>query len=99
MAFRFIAANEHPDHDTIAAFRRRFLPRIEGCSSRCCCWPARWACSSWARWRSTAPRSSANASRHSALSYEHAAKIEAQLKAEVADLMAKAEAADQADSA
>jgi hypothetical protein len=39
----------------------------------------------------------ANASRHSALSYEHAGKIEAQLKAEVADLLAKAESADQAD--
>jgi hypothetical protein len=39
----------------------------------------------------------ANASRHSALSYEHAGKIEAQLQAEVAELMAKAEAADQAD--
>jgi hypothetical protein len=39
----------------------------------------------------------ANASRHSALSYEHAGKIEAQLKAEVADLLGKAEAADQAD--
>jgi len=39
----------------------------------------------------------ANASRHSALSYEHAGKIEAQLKAEVAKLLAKAEAADQAD--
>jgi hypothetical protein len=38
----------------------------------------------------------ANASRHSALSYE-AGKIEAQLKAEVAELMAKAEAADKAD--
>jgi hypothetical protein len=40
----------------------------------------------------------ANASRHSALSYEHASKIEAQLKAEVADLLGKAEAADQADA-
>jgi hypothetical protein len=39
----------------------------------------------------------ANASRHSALSYEHAGKIEAQLKAEVAELLARAEAADQAD--
>jgi transposase len=29
VAFRFIAANEHPDHDTIAAFRRRFLKEIE----------------------------------------------------------------------
>src|SRR6516164_5518857 len=39
----------------------------------------------------------ANASRHSALSYEHAGKLEAQLKAEVGTLLAKAEAADQAD--
>src|SRR5580698_7990210 len=30
VAFRFIAANEHPDHDTIAAFRRRFLGEIKG---------------------------------------------------------------------
>ena len=39
----------------------------------------------------------ANASRHSALSYEHAGKIEAQLKAEVAELLARAKAADHAD--
>ena len=29
VAFRFIAANDHPDHDTIANFRRRFLKDIE----------------------------------------------------------------------
>src|SRR5271157_1293397 len=29
VAFRFIAANDHPDHDTIATFRRRFLEEIE----------------------------------------------------------------------
>ena len=29
VAFRFIATNGHPDHDTIAAFRRRFLQQIE----------------------------------------------------------------------
>ena len=29
VAFRFIAANDHPDHDTIATFRRRFLKQIE----------------------------------------------------------------------
>lgn len=37
----------------------------------------------------------ANASRHSALSYGHAEKIEAHLKAEVQELLALAEAADQ----
>ena len=30
VAFRFIAANDHPDHDTIATFRRRFLKEIAG---------------------------------------------------------------------
>jgi hypothetical protein len=39
----------------------------------------------------------ANASRHSALSYEHAGKIGVQLKAAVGDLLGKAETADQAD--
>src|SRR4051794_7485941 len=29
VAFRFIAANQHPDHDTIASFRRPFLKQIE----------------------------------------------------------------------
>jgi len=41
----------------------------------------------------------ANASRHSALSYGHASQIEAQLKAEVAELMARAEAAEASDVA
>ena len=30
VAFRFIAANLHPDHDTIAAFRKRFIGRLGG---------------------------------------------------------------------
>ena len=36
----------------------------------------------------------ANASRHCALSYGHAEKIEAQLQVEVVELLARAEAAD-----
>ncbi|MEQ1674383.1 MAG: transposase, partial [Candidatus Nitrotoga sp.] len=30
VAFRFVAANEHPDHDTLNTFRKRFLKDIEG---------------------------------------------------------------------
>ena len=30
VAFRFVAANQHPDHDTIAAFRRRFFEGDRG---------------------------------------------------------------------
>src|SRR5579863_1771098 len=29
VAFRYLAANTHPDHNTIAAFRRRFLPYLQ----------------------------------------------------------------------
>lgn len=38
----------------------------------------------------------ANASKHKALSYEHACKLENQIKTEVAELLKKAEAADRA---
>ena len=97
VAFRFIAANEHPDHDTIATFRRRFLDRSRRCSCRCSVWPARWGCSKLGTVALDGTKIHANASRHSALSHEHASRIEAQLKAEVADLLGKAEAADQAE--
>jgi transposase len=29
LAFRYIAANTHPDHDTLCTFRKRFLEEIE----------------------------------------------------------------------
>ena len=30
VAFRFITGDTHPDHDTIATFRKRFLKELEG---------------------------------------------------------------------
>ena len=44
VALRFVAANQHRDHDTIATFRQRFVKQIEGLLCRCCCWRVRWAC-------------------------------------------------------
>ena len=97
VAFRFVAANEHPDHDTIAAFRRRFLKDIEGLFVQVLLLAREMGMLKMGTVGLDGTKVHANASRHSALSYEHAGKIEAQLKSEVADLMAKAEAADQAD--
>jgi transposase len=97
VAFRFIAANDHPDHDTIATFRRRFLKDIEKLFVEV----LQLACEMGVLKMGTigldGTKIHANASRHSALSYEHAGKLEEQLKAEVADLLAKAEAADKSD--
>jgi transposase len=97
VAFRFIAANDHPDHDTIAAFRRRFLKEIETLFVQVLLLAREMGVLKMGTVALDGTKIHANASRHSALSYEHAGKIEAQLKAEVADLMARAEAADAAD--
>src|SRR5450432_3605972 len=97
VAFRFIAANDHPDHDTIVTFRRRFLGEIEGLFVQVLLLAREMGMLKLGTIGLDGTKIHANASRHSALSYEHAGKIEAQLKAEVADLMAKAEAADVAD--
>jgi transposase len=99
VAFRFIAANEHPDHDTIAAFRRRFLQEIEDLFVKVLLLAREMGMLKLGTVGLDGTKIHANASRHSALSYEHAGKIEAQLKAEVAELTAMAEAADQADLA
>src|SRR3974390_1990529 len=97
VAFRFIAANDHPDHDTIATFRRRFLKEIEALFVRVLELAHEMGVLKLGTVALDGTKIHANASKHSALSYEHASKIEAQLKAEVAELLAKAEAADQAD--
>src|SRR6202023_2980208 len=97
VAFRFIAANDHPDHDTIATFRRRFLKEIEALFVKVLLLAREMGVLKMGTVALDGTKIHANASRHSALSYEHAGKLEAQLKAEVADLLAKAEAADQAD--
>ena len=97
VAFRFIAANDHPDHDTIATFRRRFLKDIEKLFVEVLRLAREMGVLKMGTIGLDGTKIHANASRHSALSYEYAGRIEAQLKAEVADLMAKAEAADKSD--
>jgi len=97
VAFRFIAANDHPDHDTIASFWRRFLGDIEKLFVQVLLLAREMGVLKMGTIGLDGTKIRANASRHSALSYEHAGKIEAQLKAEVADVMARAEAADAAE--
>jgi len=97
VAFRFIAANDHPDHDTIASFRRRFLAEIGTLFVGVLLLAREMGMLQLGTVALDGTKLHANASRHSALSYEHASQIEAQLKAEVAELLALAEAADRAD--
>jgi transposase len=97
VAFRFIAANSHPDHDTIATFRRRFLPKLSELFVQILLIARQMNVLKLGSVSLDGSKVKANASRHKALSYEHACKLEAQIKSEVAELLRKAEAADRAD--
>ncbi len=94
IAFRYICANEHPDHDSINTFRKRFRKEISALFVQILL-IARQA--NWLKMGTISldgTKMKANASKHKALSYKHACKLEAQLKAEVEELLKMAEKAD-----
>ena len=95
LAFRYIACNYHPDHDTLASFRRRFGKEFAAAFIQVLQVARENQLSRFGTVSLDGTKIHANASRHSALSYAHAEKIEAQLKAEVQELLELAEAADQ----
>ena len=95
IAFRYIAANAQPDHDSLCAFRKRFLKEIEALFVRVLRIARQMKLLKLGTIALDGTKIHANASRHSALSYGHAQKIEAQLASEVKELLARAEAADQ----
>ena len=97
VAVRFIAGNEHPDHDTIAAFRKRFLGQIEPLFVEVLKLARAMGMLKLGTVALDGTKVHANASRHSALSYGHAKKLEKQLKREVKQLLRLAEQADAAD--
>ena len=97
LAFRFIACDQHPDHDTLANFRRRFGEQFADAFVQVLQVARENQLSRFGTVSLDGTKIHANASRHSALSYGHAEKIEAQLKAEVQEMLALAEAADRSN--
>ena len=94
IAFRYITANTHPDHDTIATFRKRFLEQLEPLFVQILLLAKMLGFLQLGKISLDGSKIQANASKHSALSWGHAVELEQQLKEEVARLMAMAEAAD-----
>ena len=99
LAFRYIAANTHPDHDTIAAFRARFSAEISALFVQVLLVAREMKLVKLGAITVAVDGSKlkANASKHKALSWAHLHVIETQLKAEVAALMEKADHADAND--
>lgn len=97
VAFRYIAANDHPDHDTIANFRKRFLPLLNPLFVQILLIAHQMGCLKLGKVSLDGTKVKANASKHRALSWKHANQIEEQLKAEVAELLRQAEEADNSE--
>ncbi len=94
VAFRFISANTHPDHDTIATFRKRFLDHLKPLFVQILLMCHEMGLLKLGKVSLDGTKIKANASKHHALSWDYACKLEQQLQSEVDELMRLAEKAD-----
>jgi len=94
MAFRYICGNTHPDHDTLCTFRKRFLKELEALFVQILLVAEAMGLLKLGNVSLDGTKLKANASKHKALSWEYATKLEDQLKADVEELMRLAEVAD-----
>ena len=94
VAFRYLAANTHPDHDTLATFRKRFLPELEELFVQVLSIAQTMKLLQLGQISLDGSQLKANASQHKALSQGHIEKREARLREEVQALLTQAEATD-----
>lgn len=94
VAFRYIAANTHPDHDTLATFRRRFGAQLAQLFVQVLMLAREMGMLKLGKISVDGTKIKANASKHQALSWGHLQKIEKQLQEEVKQLLALAETED-----
>lgn len=98
VAFRFLAANQHPDHDTIANFRKTFLLELQELFVQVLAIAQEMKLFKLGNISLDGTKIKANASKHKALSHGHIEKLEAQLREEVQFLLNKAEQTDEQES-
>ena len=92
--FRFIAGDMHPDHDTIATFRKQFLAELKELFVQILLIAQEMGHLQLGNVSLDGSKIHADASKSKAVSYKRLLAIEAYLQAEVKELFALAEAAD-----
>jgi len=92
---RFIAGGLHPDHDTIANFRKTLLAQIIGLFAQVLVVAHELGYVNLGNISLDGSKLRADASKHQAVSYGRLLELEQQLRAEVAELLALGEQADQ----
>ena len=89
--FRFIAGNMHPDHDTLAAFRRTFLQELKDLFVQVLLLAQQAGVLKLGTISLDGSKMHADASKHKAVSYSRLLELEKQLRTEVEELFALGE--------
>ena len=97
--FRIIAADQHPDHDTIAEFRKRHLKALSGFFVQALLLCRQVGLVKLGHVSLDGTKVKANASKHKAMSYGRMEKKAEELEGEVKRLLAQAQAVDEAEDA
>jgi len=97
VSVRFITANTHPDHDTIAKFRRDNAAAFQTAFAQILILAKELGILKVGMVSIDGTKIDANASKIKSLRYDRIEQLRAKLEADIADLVAQAEAADQAN--
>jgi transposase len=94
VAFRYLAADQHPDHDSIASFRQTHLQALAGLFLQALQLCEKAGLVKLGHVAIDGTKLKAEASKHKAMSYDRMTEKEKQLQAEVEKLLAQAAQAD-----
>ncbi len=97
--YRVLAADQHPDHDTLAAFRQQHLPALAALFAQVLDLCRQAGLVKLGHVALDGTKVLANASKHKAMSYGRMAEAERKLEQEVAALLAQAAQVDAAEDA
>ncbi len=97
LPFRFIAGDLHPDHDTIAMFRKTFLPALQELFTQVLLIAHVAGVLKLGRISLDGTKLHADASKSKAVSYQRLLEREVQLSQEVSELLALAERTDRGE--
>ena len=99
VAFRYLSGDQHPDHATIAEFRKRHLDALSGLFTQALLLCAEAGLVKLGHVAIDGTKIKANASKHKAMSYKRMNESEARLKQEIDGLLAGAEKIDAEEDA
>ncbi len=99
VAFRYLAGDRHPDHATLAEFRKRHLMALAGLFRQALLLCAKAGLVKLGHVAIDGTKIKASASKHKAMSYKHMTETEARLEQEIKALLHQAEETDAAEDA